>query len=406
MSRALHRPGRRRARLRARRTRHASLAGFTLLELMVALVAGLVAITAIYYVGGASSQHFHEQQRITQTQMSVRMAMEQLRRDIARAGFFGTPNSRLEQRCWTPAFEIEAIDFEDNPDAAVLPEAATNRVEADRLRLVGNYATGDAYFVNTLDNTGGAAFLQREWQGFRRDFGIVGVDFDDEAFNDVFRPERMLHLQTLQGNHFFVGIQSATGINAQVRFDRPIGVGGTCVGGLAGGALVAPLSMIEYRVVDPDVTPELAAIRSPAPEAVQQATGRQNAVLIRRELNPQTGALIPGTTRVVLEYVANFDLGFVFDDEVRPGLRPNLVRRDDAAAEGQIDISPHHVRSVIVDLAARTAGEDERFPYVARGPNEALTRYEVNPAVTGAARVRSLETEIVLPNLASRNLRP
>ncbi|MCA9616172.1 MAG: prepilin-type N-terminal cleavage/methylation domain-containing protein, partial [Myxococcales bacterium] len=59
-------------------------AGFTLLELMVALVAGLVAILAVYYVSSASARHFHEQQRVAQTQTSIRMAMQQLRRDIGR----------------------------------------------------------------------------------------------------------------------------------------------------------------------------------------------------------------------------------------------------------------------------------------------------------------------------------
>ncbi|MBC7172556.1 MAG: prepilin-type N-terminal cleavage/methylation domain-containing protein, partial [Polyangiaceae bacterium] len=64
--------------------------GFTLVELMAALVAGLVAITAIYAVGSSSARHFQEQQRIAQTQMALRMAMSQLRVDIQRAGLFGT----------------------------------------------------------------------------------------------------------------------------------------------------------------------------------------------------------------------------------------------------------------------------------------------------------------------------
>ncbi|MFW5921446.1 MAG: PilW family protein, partial [Polyangiales bacterium] len=59
-----------------KRTRHnrraSKTAGFTLLELMVALVAGLIAISSIYFVSAASTRHFHEQQRIAQTQMSLR----------------------------------------------------------------------------------------------------------------------------------------------------------------------------------------------------------------------------------------------------------------------------------------------------------------------------------------------
>ena len=36
-----------------------SRAGFTLIELMVALVAGLIAISSVYYISAASSKHFH-----------------------------------------------------------------------------------------------------------------------------------------------------------------------------------------------------------------------------------------------------------------------------------------------------------------------------------------------------------
>ena len=55
-------------------------AGFTLIEMMVALAAGGLVIAAVFTLGGASARHFQEQQRVGVTQRSVRMAMERLRR--------------------------------------------------------------------------------------------------------------------------------------------------------------------------------------------------------------------------------------------------------------------------------------------------------------------------------------
>lgn len=423
VSRLSNRSRRARERSASDRARTRSTAGFTLLELMVALVAGLVAILAVYYVSSASARHFHEQQRVAQTQTSVRMALQQMRRDIARAGFFGTPNSQREQQCLAPPRPVHAIEFLDGADTTALPEPTLNGVSADRLRLTGNYVTSDAYLISTLAGNGGGAFLQTSWQSFRRDFGAwttahrMGTEtmppgYDDDAFESVFQVGRMVHIENSQGYHFFLDVSNTSADGStppQVVFRQNLPIGGTCVGGLADGAMIAPITGVEYTVVDPRAAAgELGDLFVGADNTLDRATGRVNSVLVRREINLATGAPIAGTTRVVLEYVADLNYEFVFDDQPTPGNPPNLVRRDGAQSaallNGGLAAVPHRVRSVIVRLSARTAGEEPSFPFVAGGP--ALTRYDVNPDVPGAARVRTLETEIFLPNLASRNLRP
>ncbi len=407
MTSAQHRTGTRSPRRRSRRAdRPKAQAGFTLLELMVALIAGLIAITAIYFVSAGSTRHFHEQQRVAQTQMSVRMAMEQLRRDIARAGFHGTPNSQVEQRCAAPPQEIQAVEFLDNQDTAALPNAAENLVTADRIRLVGNYMTGGAYFARGLNSVGSAIFLQTDWQGFRRDFGIVGSTFNATTFQEVFLPGRMLHIRTLENNHFFVTITGVNAASQSISFQPGLGVGGNCVGGLAAGAVVAPLARIEYAVVDPRVDANLSNLVSPAPAALRDAKGLIPAVLVRRELNFNNDNPIAGSERIVLEYAANIDFQFMFDDQVTVGGPPNLVRRFGQAAQDELDIRPHHLRTVFASLSARGAAQDPRFIWVARGAGDPLTRYRANAALPGAARVRTLRTEIALPNLTSRVIRP
>lgn len=403
MREARHISGRRARRRRGR-------AGFTLLELMVALAAGLIAITSVYFVSAASTRHFHEQQRVSQTQMSLRMAMETLRRDFARAGYLGTPSSDRENYCYRAVPRVAAIDayVDDDPGAtAALPNAGENGVAADRIVLTGNYASNDAYLAVGFDGGGSTVFLQRRWQAYRRSFGdpFAGAGspygFRPSDFQAVFRVGRMLHIKTLQNRHFFVRVTANNPAAGSVSFTPSLGVGGACVVGLADGAMVAPISRVEYTVVDAARTPDLAMLAPPTADA--NLIGATNSVLVRREVDA-AGAPIPGTTRPVLEYVADFDVDFVVDDQPTPTLPPNLVRRDGALMAATVANNPERIRTLIVTLSARTAEQDPRFPFAARAAGAALTRYRVNAALPGAARVRTARAEIMMPNLAYRDM--
>jgi len=393
--------------------------GFTLIELMVALVAGLIAIATIYTLSRASSRHFHEQQRISQTQMAVRMATEQIRRDVQRAGFMGTPNTFMERRCFDPPQHFGAVEFLDNADPGALPNAVVNQVEADRLRLIGNFVTGDSYFVAGLISPGNDTVpIQREWQGFRRSFG-ADANYSPDAFTNVFRPGRWVHVVTPQQRHIFSEIQGSNGgggaSRPTVTFNH-----GNCV--IPNGSIISPLMRIEYLVVDGTYGPLQQVFGSAADQALDQARGFQNSVLIRREIGFTDGLPVVNTDRVVLEYVADFNLTFVLDNQNIIGQPPVLqlhgTANDVAAGHASFGAAaaqlrppgggggtPHHVRSVIVDLAARTADESPNFLFVPR-PNRGtpLTRYEANTDLDGAARVRAAHAEIFLPNI--RVMRP
>src|ERR1700712_5920127 len=120
-----------------------SRAGFTLVELMIALIAGAFAVSAVYYLNGVSSRAFAEQMRVSETQMSLRSAMEQLRRDFSRAGYLGTPNSALVPDCSGVAgsgngdispFTIRSLNVTRDAslagDVATMLAVATNKTRA------------------------------------------------------------------------------------------------------------------------------------------------------------------------------------------------------------------------------------------------------------------------------------
>lgn len=389
--------------------------GFTLLELMVALVAGLTAITSIYFVGAASTRHFHEQQRIAQTQMGLRMAMEQLRRDIQRAGFLGTPNSDREIGCIRPSPRVQAIDYErvDDPEAAGLRNADENEVLADRLILTGNYATSDAYFAAGLDGTGTTIYLQRNWQNFRRDFG-QSTDLtlaDEDRFEGTFRAGRFIHLTTQHGNHFFSEIASSSAADASITLTSGLPVGGFCLGGLGAGAIVAPISRIEYVVTDLSTDSTAGGNLAALDSETAEARGLAGAQLVRRELtlDSTAGTVVANSERIVLEYVAHVAYQFAVDT-AGTGLPPSIQLQTGADAMTTLANNPHRVRSVIVTLSARTPEIDPRFQWVESAKGNVLTgapptRYKVDPDRPGASRVRTLRSEIFLTNVAARGMR-
>jgi len=402
--------------------------GFTLVELMVALMAGSIAISTIYAISSVSARHFHEQQRIARLQMSVRMAMSQLTRDISRAGFLGTPNSRRERACGvSPPAALQAIEYLYDEDTGRLPNASENRVRADRIRLTGNYVTDDRYIVR-LDGAGRTLLLQPEWQAFRRSFGVPGTTYSGDDFQAVFSEGRTVHVISPYGAHFFPRIAASSGTQRSITVNPPIPYAAPCAGGgTAGEWTVAPLSRIEYLVSDPSTSTDYGRnIRPPGgryPTSVDSDfRGQFQSSLVRREIrfaNPmgasssnlivREGSRNAREERVVMEYVAAVEFEFVFDRQRTRGSAPDLWRPASTAlreAEDRMRSNPEQARSVLVTLSGRTAEQNDRFRFVTRAAGSPLTRYRVNPRLPGAARVRTATAEVFLPNLAARNLRP
>ena len=231
------------ARARARRAR---VAGFTLVEMLVALVAGAMAVATVYTLGAGSSRALREQQRVAHTQAAVRTAMEQLRRDIGRAGFGATPNSVVDQGA-NPAGcavmdsgAMQAVRLDDNASTAQLPLAAENGVQADDLILTGNYATGDHYLVSTITATTQIS-LQQTRQSFARSFGRP---LNAQRFEAAFSPGRWVYLVSETGRRVARQITAVNGATATVTVSPGITV--PCFG-YGRGARISPISRVRYR---------------------------------------------------------------------------------------------------------------------------------------------------------------
>ena len=400
------------ARDRSVRERHARRrqrrAGFTLLELMVALAIGTVVVATMYTLSGASSRTFQAQQRISQLQLQTRLAMERLRRDIVMTGFGGTQSSAGERTCagpgiLTPLFGVQLVDHDATATTAIgtMPGGALASTHGDLLTLLGNFSTSDTYMIgNTGAANGGAVILESTRQAFRRSFAAdpLGATVDTALFSQVFQPGVVLHVTHPNGFHYFTQVTGSAvdsaGRTPTIQIAPPLPQGTACSFSLCIGCRVAPLTMIQYGI---DTAQNIAPALVPNDPAV---TGT-NTVLYRRMLNPLTGAPMPNVPpTVVLEFAVDFEVNAIVDTAVQ-GNPPVL-----SAPLPTIPL-PGRVRALQVQLAARTADTDPSFPWPYAGARTAaqpLSSFEVFTDRPGSARVRTSVAEFVLENLVARGM--
>lgn len=145
-----------RTRLRER----AAARGFTLVELLVAMVAGLIVALAVVALSREASNTFHEETRVASAEMQLRTAIDRLRADVARASFMSTGNVYIDPQILTTpgttvnVANISATTYKSTAamslyslaglrlwaggSAAATPLSAYNNLSPDRIDLAGN----------------------------------------------------------------------------------------------------------------------------------------------------------------------------------------------------------------------------------------------------------------------------
>lgn len=389
------------------RDRRRARAGFTLLEMMVALTAGAIAIGSMYSISSVSTQYFREQQRISNAQSSLRFAMDQIRRDISRAGYGATPSITAYPACQPnvglqagPLGRFQAVRIAEATQVALVDPAGGHQIDgvnvhADTLQLMGNYSTASEYVVSAI--VGGTRIdVDPSWMTFTRDFtGFVANDYsvDVGAFQNAFPAGRMVRVRASNGSRFFTTVTGTVVPGAAppiINVGNPITAG--CAGFGRGSATVNPVSLLDYTVE--------AAVGPTAPANV--VVSGANAQLVRREISVAGGQL-PGTAvRVVAERVVHFNVDLLTN--------ANAIRTQTAVMAPQLGLNatnfananPERIISAIVTLAVRTPISDQRFGWLAQGPGAELVRFRLDPGQGGAGsfRVRVARAEIFLPNLA------
>ncbi|MEZ4288487.1 MAG: prepilin-type N-terminal cleavage/methylation domain-containing protein [Polyangiales bacterium] len=387
--------------------------GFTLIELMVAMVVGLATISAAYTIGSTLTQQFHEQTRISRTQGSLRSAVEELKRDIGRAGLFYTPRVSLESSCINTVVTLPSpsggttqaggLQYFDGDDSIVDPSGVNTGVRSDTLRLMGNFVTENKFqLAGFLGNSVSRVVFDIRNQGFKDTFQTrpyaelaVGIPEMNALFDSVWTNTPVHIVDNDTGKHFF-NFATGSGLDANNHYFVELQNAlprdsASCISNNLSNATISPISFVEYKVVNPtDGSSDID---------LADLTPADNRVLVRRLINPTSQALIGNSVSVVAEYVVNFSIGFYLENPVT-----GWVFLDGSDAKDAIANNPERLRAVVVDLWVRTPKEDSRLPFVAPVGSEPITTFDVNTASEGSARIRKVRFQVPLPSIALRSL--
>jgi len=387
--------------------------GFTLLEVMVALTVGGIALGSIYAVGSASTRHFRAQQRISAAQTSLRSAMAVLKHDFERAGFLSTPDSRLSGEACAEASTVEnrwvgAVNrYVQNatkptkldPDDlnTVTDDDGTPFYRGDDVWLTGNFVTSGEYPNINMSADGLTVTIPMGWQSFQRDFaewnGAAAGQCNEAVFKSVFMVDRLVRLHSMNGAYFYARVASAACVDASAIATVTLkeSVPASC--GMDGG-WIAPVNTLRYHMLNADES-----------KGEDQAGGR-NVVLRRTEVDPTNRISVLRATvgtaledvedRVLLDHVVRFRVDFLMAEPPPTSPIPSLISYI-PMTQAEVIAEPRLIRGVVLDVAVRTPQQEPEF--TAGVARSAFQLY----AGLGAARVRRMRAELLLRNIADRN---
>lgn len=400
-------------------------AGFTLVELMIALVISGLVISTMYAVASASSRHFQVQHQAANMQTALRFAMIQVKRDLMRAGFQATPRASLDE-CMPTANSTSIMfggdgwvgaisSFRNDIIPSVVDVTGTNAINgftADEITLLGNYATSNEYPGITLQAGGGQLTLDvnplSTWHSLQQDFGWSSVTgaatstIDVGLVQEAFPAGGMIRIQTPTGRrHYATLVVAAQVVGTTIQLNFVPAMPNSCIAD-ANGGWVAPLQYVRYGAIGS--TPGAANADA------ERSTDGSIAQLVRtiRQANNKNLPVVNSVQRVVLDYLAAFNLTFTLTQATGLG-QPDRYTvgagPDTTNVENTINQNPELVRAITVTLAVRAPSADPgmRFYNCAN-----LRCMQINPPAGGgepAARVRSLRSEIFLPNIAFEGYR-
>ncbi len=369
--------------------------GMIMIELMVALSVAAIILMGVYQIYTISTGAYRTQDEVINAMNQARFGMEQLRRDIAMAGFQATPDSTADMMvCPKPANPIRSVIFE-RAGAVANPGDNVN-IAPNGVILFGAYWSPEIYRTESV--IGNTVTLQTAADG--APYPLTSEDFDA-----IFTPGRYLRLVNAEQNEGYYRIQSSSFATNTIQLTGAVALASPpsyCgVQGFGVGLDATVAGFIRYRLVaDPE-----------------DATGTK-IDLIREELNPVDPTLqtpMANTAVRISENVVDLQFyDFVVDSD-RSGRAPLLMNNPDIgdvldAGTQQLNNTavarPQDLRFVTVKLTTRTAHEEENLQHVRRPALfTPIETYEVDPAMAGSARTVTLAGRVGLKSLEVRNVK-
>lgn len=399
--------------MRARSRRATAARGFTLVELLMALTAGLLVSSAAFLLARNASTAFQEETRITAAQLSASLGLQRLATDISRAGFLTTANIQTdpfvcnEAATWpTIVSTLRAVKLEENGSAGAHPadltQSINNGFRPDRITIAASTASAEMFPVRTIEDAGGGkiVYLETVNMPILRTCRGQPLAACDPVLQRIFKHDRILRILTPSGREIFglierleitdkikVWLQSAPNVPSVAY--NPRGYEGDC-----NYCLANTVSVFRYEIQSLQGNAQYGSLV--APQAVSATGDGGRTELTRVELD-KDGNPMMDTLELVSEFAVDLKFGISTIDQSTTAVTDMPISQP---ANPLVYTSlPERIRSIQVRLSTRSRVPD-RDVDVAPGPDGRRPRFQLPIAgKTTYARMRTLYTDVGLQNM-------
>lgn len=417
--------------------------GFTLVELMVSLIAGLIVALAVISLAKNATNTFYNSVRLSTTEQAVRVASERLRSDLGRVGFMTTGNIKLATRDknyasvgqWVApttvlgaVAELSSVNITPGGSlatylAASTPITASNGFNPDSITIAGNFTTTDSYRGRLQGSCDGGQRVVLNVDADAAVWRLIGTATDpaqtiDRAFRPVAASSLARVVDAAGCQHYVVvtkaGVTTVPGATLAAEVCIRNGAlatpavalpQGTCGATEGSEVTINPVQRVRWYV---------GANTDARLEGMADEAGK-NYNLYRRflDVNGADLATAEGAPELVAEKVVDLKFGIVVDHWTNRTTVIDYYSGQDAdiatwtglpTLTDQVNTpSPHRVRSIRYRLASRAAIPD-RTAILPDQVTPFQTRYCMDNVSYAdckrLSRMRVISSEVALINQA------
>ena len=405
------------------RTRRTS-AGFTLVELMVALTGGLFLSLAVFALARDSGRFYQRESRLANATVSGLIGFQRLRADLGRAGFLSTPNifRDTDHVCgapndnWPTGLRNLASIQLSTPAIKYAALTANGRTPPV-VTLAGSYSSPDVFGAKVVrgGNTVTLMLSVKEAASALRRLGNTGMP-DDATMRATFPALRALRI-VQNGRQYYGQIINAAGgaqptvtisnVQPPIQFHPDALCGLREVGSGDAVPTINVVNFIQYAIRPLQTPTAIAGYQNVFSNGAAVPGESERTELTRVELDVN-GVAINGTEEIVAEYAVDLNLqliavtgGTLSDPNLGLVLPGEAQFNSFTGPVYQTGNMPQRIRSVRVRLGVRSR-EADRTVTVANPAEQGLFRFNVGSGTAETfARVRTFQADVALHNQAS-----
>ena len=411
-----------------KRIRRGAARGFTLIELVVALSAGLLVSMAALLLSRNATKFFQNEARISAVQLAATLGMNRLTQDLQRASFLSSRNNVTDKTLCTngalPASLATLAGLQirvggsvaTHPTDLIQAIDPQNAMNPDFLVVSGSMDTSERFAIAWTFDSGGQRIVDLQLDGGiarLRQTATQNGQTLDQILTPIFKPGRFLRFaDDGRGQGTVWGIISAFSASGAVGAETiritlnnnpaiPIKTQNTTCGLNAGsnhGVFVSVVSRILYdlRSLKGDAAYGTLVAADPTTQAL---TGEDlRTELVRVELD-SGGNQVAGSLELVAELAADLQFGVTKAPAAGSAAAFNPQMTTYGFGDPLVMSTPELVRAVQVKLSTRARVPDREN---AMGASGRKYRFAVlqPPLRERFVRLRTLHATVSLPNQA------